>query len=152
MTDEITRRAPRPVVSGPLFPEPLEGLLDLLTGLDARDWATAVPRKPWSVKDAALHLLGVDVGVLSRHRDRHEVSGARIDDPAQLVRFLKTHNDTWIGAASRISPRLLCDLLRFTGDQVSDYVQSLDPDAPAPAISGPRWRPSCGRSPMRTVT
>ncbi|HYM68720.1 MAG TPA: maleylpyruvate isomerase N-terminal domain-containing protein [bacterium] len=144
MSGETTRRAPRCVVTAPLFPELLTGLLDLLAGLDAGEWATPVPRKSWSVKEVALHLLGVDVGLLSRQRDGHAAAGARIDDHAGLVRFLKAHNDTWVDAARRISPRLLCDLLRFTGDQVSDYVQSLDPDAPTEPVSwaGPEPAPT----------
>ncbi|HLJ61111.1 MAG TPA: maleylpyruvate isomerase N-terminal domain-containing protein [bacterium] len=135
MSDETSRRALRPVVTAHLFPELLTGLLELLTGLDTGEWAAPVPRKSWSVREVALHLLGVDVGLLSRQRDGHAAAGARIDDYEGLVRFLKTHNDTWVDAARRISPRLLCDLLRFTGDQVSDYVQSLDPDAPTEPVS-----------------
>jgi len=137
-------KSPEPVFTAHLFPELLEGLLNLLSGLTSVNWAEPIPRKSWSVKDVALHLLGGDVGVLSRHRNGCITSGKGIHNYEELVSFLKTQNDTWIESTRRLSPRLLCDLLRFTGEQVSAYVQSVDPNTLVDPVSwaGPDAAPA----------
>jgi len=127
MSNEIVKQVPPPVFTTQLFPELLTGLLDLLNTLSGKDWAKRIPGKAWSVKDVALHLLGVDIGVLSRERDGHVALSKEIGGDRELVEFVKTLNDTWIHATQRLSPRLLCDLLRVTGHQLDDYFQSLDP-------------------------
>jgi hypothetical protein len=84
------------------------------------------------VKDVALHLFGVDVGNLSLRRDGFSDpwwDGARDD----LVSSLNQWNETWVAVARRLSPRLLCELLRVTGEEVASYFFSLDPAA----IGGP---------------
>ena len=138
-------KRPEPVLTAHLLPELLNGLLEVLRPLPAREWEAPVPRKSWTVRDAALHLLGGDVGILSRGRDRCMQSRIEAATRAELVDALAAQNDLWIAAGRRMSPRLLCDLLRFTGDQTTAYFQSLDPDAlgevvswagPAPA---PNW-------------
>src|SRR5206468_6378462 len=126
------------------FPEILDALLDLLTGLSATEWDAPTVCSGWSVKDIALHLLGDDVGMLSGRRD---AAGGRerITNWPDLVAFINDQNAGWVQATRRISPRLLCDFLRLTGDQVAAYFQSLVPYAlggpvawagPAPA---PVW-------------
>jgi hypothetical protein len=62
-------KSPDKIVVIDRFPPLRSQLLALLAGLGEEDWAlpTAAPR--WSVKDVALHLLGGDVGILSRERD-----------------------------------------------------------------------------------
>jgi hypothetical protein len=93
----------------------------------------------------ALHLLGGDVGILSRGRDGFTASTINARTREELVRALAALNDSWIGAGQRISPRLLCDLLRFTGDQATEYFESLDPYSPGELVSwagplpAPNW-------------
>ena len=86
-----------------------------MTTLASEDWTKPIPRKAWSVRDVALHLLGVDVGVLSRERDGYVASSKEIRSNRELVEFVKIFNDTWIHATQRLSPRLLCNLLGVTG-------------------------------------
>ena len=126
-------RQPQPILVVDLFPEVLEELLGLLSGLSAEDWDRPTACASWSVKDVALHLLGDDVGILSRQRDGHYSSGLSIDGWDELVAFINDWNEEWVRATRRISPRLLVDLLKFTGVQVCDYFRSLDPYA----IGGP---------------
>jgi uncharacterized protein (TIGR03083 family) len=118
-------------------------LLALLAGLDSRDWdrPTAAPR--WSVKDVVAHLLGGDVGVLSRERDAYTPSKQRIEDYRDLVQLVDRLNDEWVVAARRLSPRVLCDALAFTGPQVEAYFGSLDLHAVAGPVSwaGPEAAP-----------
>ena len=108
-------------------------LIELLSDLSADDWsrATAAPR--WSVKDVAAHLLGGDIGILARGRDRFSFAGGKIQEYGELVELVNRLNDQWILAAGRLSPRLLCELLAFTGPRVEAYFASLD----LGAVGGP---------------
>ena len=111
----------------------LDSLLEVLSGLSPEDWNKPTACALWSVKDVALHLLGGDVGILSRKRDAYAYSGSPIKNWGELVTLINNLNDIWVKAASRLSPRLLCDLLKLSGEQVCDYFTSLDPFA----IGGP---------------
>jgi uncharacterized protein (TIGR03083 family) len=108
-------------------------LIELLSDLSADDWsrATAAPR--WSVKDVAAHLLGGDIGILARARDRFSFGGGPIQEYGELVELVNRLNDQWVLAAGRLSPRLLRELLAFTGPQVEAYFASLD----LGAVGGP---------------
>jgi uncharacterized protein (TIGR03083 family) len=110
-----------------LFPEVLDGLVTLLSSLSARDWQNPTACSRWSVKDVALHLLGGDVSILSRKRDGFSQGGGPVGNWEGLVALINELNDIWVKAARRVSPRLLCDLLKFTGTQVCDYFDTLDP-------------------------
>jgi uncharacterized protein (TIGR03083 family) len=126
-------RPPQPILVADRFPEILDALLELLSSLSEAEWALPTACAGWSVKDVALHLLGGDVGILSRKRDAAAIAGEPIRNWSDLVAYLNEQNALWVQATRRISPRLLCELLRLTGTQVSTYFQSLDPDA----IGGP---------------
>jgi uncharacterized protein (TIGR03083 family) len=138
-------KEPEPILVADLFPEILEELLDLLMALSPHQWQAPTACAGWTVHDVALHLLGGDVGILSRERDGHKLAGASVSGWDELVALINHLNDLWLRATRRISPRLLCDLLRHTGQQVAAYFKSLDPYAignpvswagPAPA---PLW-------------
>lgn len=122
-------KTPEPIIVSDLFPDVLDSLVELLRGLPAEDWnkPTVCPR--WSVKDIAAHLLGGQLGVLSRKRDGYAYSGDPIRNWDELVTLINTLNDLWVKAAGRLSPRLLCDLLELSGEQVCAYFKSLDPYA-----------------------
>ena len=121
-----------PIMVIDLFPEILDELLSLLSGLSTEEWAKPTACPSWSVKDVALHLLGDDIGILSRQRD-----GFSFDLPIQgweeLVALINTGNETWVHTTRGISSRLLCELLGFTGPKVHEYFCSLDPNS----IGGP---------------
>src|SRR5262245_37996318 len=120
-------KAVEPILVSHLFPKTLDALLDLLRGLSAEDWNKPTVCSGWSVKDIASHLLSGELGILSRKRDSH--SGGDIKTCEELVALINNLNDTWVKATRRLSPQVLCDLLRFTGLQVCDYFSSLDPFA-----------------------
>jgi uncharacterized protein (TIGR03083 family) len=112
-----------------LFSETLDALLDLLADLSPDDWQKPTVCAGWTVKDIAAHLLGGEVGILSRKRDGYAYSGSPIIAWGDLVTLINQLNDSWVKATRRVSPRLLCDFLRFTGEQVNLYFASLDPQA-----------------------
>ena len=89
-----------------------------------------------------MHLLGGEIGNLSRRRDGH-ASNAALNNWGELVTFINDWNQSWVSAAGRISPRLLIDLLELTGSQMCEYFQGLDPYALGGAVSwaGPEPAP-----------
>ncbi len=127
-------QSPQPVIVGDLFPEVLDELVGLLADLSAEDWHRATACPGWSVRDVALHLLGGELGNLSRRRDGHVV-GASIAGWEELVTFIDGWNRDWVQVAQRISPRLLVDLLGSTGEQLCAYFSSLDPYAMGGSVS-----------------
>jgi len=117
-------------------------LQTLLAALDEDDWVrpSAAPR--WSVKDLAAHLLGGDVAILSGKRDGFYLP-QKIESHDQLVELVDRLNAEWVLATFRISPRLLCELLAFTGPQVEACFASFDPMVMNGAVSwaGPNPAP-----------
>jgi uncharacterized protein (TIGR03083 family) len=126
-------RPPDPVSVVHLFPEERAQLLDLLTDLSDEQWARPTACPQWSVKDLALHLLADDLGLLSRMRDRFSPTSPRQDE--SLVDFINRLNELWVVAARRLSPRVLCDLLRVTGDWTLAYLTSRDLSALGEPVS-----------------
>ncbi|MBN1429473.1 MAG: maleylpyruvate isomerase family mycothiol-dependent enzyme [Anaerolineae bacterium] len=121
-------KEPRPVIVAALFPEIHRELIALLKSLSADDWDKPTVCAGWSVKDVALHILGGEIGNLSRRRDGH-VLNASIDNWDELVAFINDWNQSWVSVADRLSPRLLIDLLELAGTQIGKYFQGLDPFA-----------------------
>jgi uncharacterized protein (TIGR03083 family) len=119
-----------PVLIVPLFPEERGVLLELLRALGDEEWNAPTICPGWSVKDVALHLLADDLGRLSRGRDAFRGGGfvpkGGGDSESELLHFINHWNELWVQATRRISPRLLCDLLRFAGDETQRYFESLD--------------------------
>ena len=109
-------------------------LLTLLADLGEDDWSrlTAAPR--WSVKDVAAHLLGGDVSILSGKRDGFRPA-QKIQSNEQLIALVDRLNAEWVLAARRMSPRLLRELLAFTGPEVEACFASLDPMEMGGAVS-----------------
>ncbi|HEV2275357.1 MAG TPA: maleylpyruvate isomerase N-terminal domain-containing protein, partial [Acidobacteriaceae bacterium] len=120
------RCRPAPILIGDRFLAARQLLLQLLESLSPSDWGQPTAAPLWSVKDVALHLLGGDIGNLSRRRDRFQEPGKPITGYRELVAFINGLNEDWVRAARRMSPRLLCDLLAFTGPQLADYFAGLD--------------------------
>jgi uncharacterized protein (TIGR03083 family) len=125
---------PRPVIVAALFPEIHRELVALLKSLSADDWNKPTICTGWSVKDVALHVLGGEIGNLSRRRDGH-VLNASINSWDELVAFINDWNQSWVSVADRLSPRLLIDMLDLAGAQMCEYFQGLDPFVMGGAVS-----------------
>ena len=129
-----------PVLTLHLFPEERAALLDLLGSLSAAQWDAPTVCAGWSVKDIAAHLLADDLGRLARGRDSHaaaafEPSGSD-NVEAQLLAFINHQNEAWVAAARRLSPRVLIDLFRWSGDETQAYFESLDMFAIGEPVTG----------------
>ncbi|HEX2203171.1 MAG TPA: maleylpyruvate isomerase N-terminal domain-containing protein [Longimicrobium sp.] len=117
-----------PLYTADLFP-PLYGELEaLLGGLAPDDWERPTLAGAWRVRDVVAHLLDGDLRKLSAYRDGHlPPPPAPIRSYGELVGFLDALNAEWVGAARRLSPRLLAELLAFTGPRVCEVVAALPP-------------------------
>jgi uncharacterized protein (TIGR03083 family) len=136
-------KQPGPIIVVDLFTDVLDELVTLLSRLTAEQWARPTACALWSVKDIALHLLGGEIGILSRKRDGWSPGAPDLGTWDDLVAYINELNQTWVNATRRISAPLLCDLLRLTGAQVCRYFESLDSFALGAAVSwaGPEPAP-----------
>lgn len=123
----------------PLFPEERAALLGLLRSLIPEQWAMPTVCPGWSVKDVAAHLVADDLGRLSHGRDGF--SAGRFDPTSaetferDLLAFINHQNETWVEATRRLSPRIVIDLLDWSGCETQAYFESLDPDAPGLGVN-----------------
>ncbi|QBI19793.1 maleylpyruvate isomerase family mycothiol-dependent enzyme [Egibacter rhizosphaerae] len=109
------------------------GLLATLRGLDGSEWTRPTACPGWTVADVAAHLLGTDLSRLARTRDEHPGPGPASGEP--LTRFIDRHNAQWVEAAQRLSPRLLVELLAWTGPQIADLWAAAELDALGEEVS-----------------
>ncbi len=135
-------KVPEPVVVVDLFQETLNHLIELLSELNEEEWDTATICTGWSVKDVALHLLGVEIGNISFRRDQHNL-GRSISDWDELVNIINIWNQEWVAVSRRISTPLLIELLADLGQKANEYFRSLNPFEIGGSISwaGPEPKP-----------
>ena len=113
-----------------LFPPLHARLMELIEGLREEEWDRPTRAGSWTVRDVAAHLLDGDLRKLSFHRDGHTppAPAAAIEGYGDLLAFLNGLNHEWVNVVRRRwSARLLLDLLRWSGPQVSAFVAGLDP-------------------------
>src|SRR5258708_28421883 len=136
-------KPPEPILVTHLFGDLHQALLELLTSLNPDDWRQPIVHSTWTVKEVALHLLGGDIGILSRRRDGFAEESRAITSFADLVAFINDRNETWLKATRRLSPRVLCDLMSLTGSQLAEHFASIDPFALGGPVSwaGPEPAP-----------
>jgi hypothetical protein len=126
-------RGPERLDVVPLFRPLHEELVRLLSGLSAADWELPTVAGAWRVRDVAAHLLDTDLRRISWQRDGWALP---VETPvtgwADLVKLLNGLNAGWVQAARRLSPRVLTELLTYSGRELAAVVAALDPDASAP--------------------
>jgi uncharacterized protein (TIGR03083 family) len=106
-------------------------LVTLLRGLSEPDWSRPTVAGSWTVRDVAAHLLDTDLRRLSGQRDGHRPAAPKLGSYEEIVAFINQLNASWVELARRLSPRLLTDLLEWTGPQVASLFASLAPEAEA---------------------
>lgn len=108
------------------------GLATLLRSLEPGDWDKPTVAGAWRVRDVVAHLLDGELRTLAAHRDGHSLSTDReirsYDDVIGLIQRL---NSEGVTAGRHLSARLLTDLLCVSGEWMSTFAMSLDPEAPA---------------------
>jgi uncharacterized protein (TIGR03083 family) len=117
-------RTPDPILVLDLFPNERRELLGLLDSLPADAWSQPSMAGEWTVKDIAAHLVGDDLGRLSRQRDGHRESRIADED---LKTYIDRRNAEWVTSMRRISPRVIRSLLAFGGDESQGFFAKVDP-------------------------
>lgn len=120
-------KEPDPILVAHLFAPMRDELLKILSRLQPSQWALPTACEGWTVKDITLHLLGDDIGLLSRRRDAFTHLQADFGSFDELVAFINLQNDIWLRAARRMSPYVLLELLAVTGEGVEEWVRGLEP-------------------------
>jgi uncharacterized protein (TIGR03083 family) len=123
----------QPFDARPMFERVRASLLELLADLPVSEWHRPTPAGSWLVRDVVAHLLGDDVGRLSRSRDNHLGPGP--DTNESLSQFVNRYNEQWVRACARLSPQLLTDFLAHTSKEVLSYWQQVDLDALGEPVS-----------------
>jgi uncharacterized protein (TIGR03083 family) len=147
--DGLTVQALDPIHVVQLFPEERAALLEVLRSLRDDQWAAGTSCPGWSVKDVAQHLVADDLGRLSRERDgyragRFEPTGEEGFEAALLV-FINRQNEAWVEATRRLSPRIIIELLEWSGRETQAYFESIDPNGMGLGVSwageaeSPHW-------------
>ncbi|MFC4080294.1 maleylpyruvate isomerase family mycothiol-dependent enzyme [Amycolatopsis samaneae] len=114
----------------PLYPLERRALLDLLTSLDAADWAKPTVCAGWDVHDVTAHILNDYLRRVSGGRDHHP--GAVFAADETLPAYLARTNDEFVRAARQCSPRIMIDLLTHLGPQLDALWADADLTGPAP--------------------
>jgi hypothetical protein len=101
-----------------LFSKLDELLIDLLKGMEEKDWNLPTFAGNWTIKDVAVHLLDGNLRSLSMLRDGYfGVSSGEINSYQDLLNYLNKLNHDWVNALQRLSPRIIIELLEQSGNQ-----------------------------------
>ena len=118
-----------------LFAVERDRLTELLAGLQAADWERPSPCPGWTVLGLCCHLVGDDLGLLARNRDGFLGTPAPAGSEAEFEAWLDELQAEWVRAARRLSPRLVTDLLRWAGPQISAMFADEDVRARTASVS-----------------
>lgn len=112
-------------------------LVELLDALCPDEWSFPTECPAYTLKGIALHILGDDLSLLSRQRDQ-AIDGVALmaeESPDEGFRtLLDTFNNQWVFASRFLSPRLLNELLRLTGEWTATYYEGVDPSSPGEPV------------------
>lgn len=116
-----------------LFPELNSELIKLLKSLKQDDWNLPTSSSIWKVKDIAAHLLDGDLRRLSFQRDLMSppMPETPIDSHSDLISYLNHLNNSWVEVSKRLSSGVIIDLLNFSGKEICNLFDSLDPKSEA---------------------
>jgi uncharacterized protein (TIGR03083 family) len=116
-----------PIHVNDLFDDERAILLDTLASLTREQWDAPTVCAGWSVKDIAAHVIADDLSAVSGGRDGY---GEWFSGPwDELLAFINKRNEQWVDAMRRISPQLIVELLRFSGERAFAHYRSRDLDA-----------------------
>jgi uncharacterized protein (TIGR03083 family) len=115
----------------PLLTSGRAALVALLSSLSTDDWVAPTEAGHWRVGDVARHLLDDDLGLLSRWRDGDTSGLIPMDGGHEVfVAALDAKNERWVRAAGGFSPRVVAELLAWSGAEVDAFLVTVDLEAP----------------------
>lgn len=117
----------------PLFRPLSAEVISLLRSLSTIDWERPTLAPAWRVRDVVAHMLDTALRRLSYHRDgmTPPAPPRPIESDRDLAAMINELNASWVGAAGRLSPRVLVDLYAVASAAMCDFFESLSADAPA---------------------
>jgi uncharacterized protein (TIGR03083 family) len=106
-------------------------LLELLDDFDADDWTCPTVHRHRDVKDLAAHLLHGSIRRVSSMRDGYRRHiGHSVATRKALTQFIQEDNRVFMHAMSRVSPRIICELIRQYDPELVRLFEALEPDEP----------------------
>jgi uncharacterized protein (TIGR03083 family) len=112
-------------------------LLELLESLNVDDWQRPTECPAYDVKGVATHVLGDDLSLLSRQRDAAPNGLLLLAEELPGTDFrtlLDTFNDRWVATARFLSPGMVIDLLRDSGEHTAAFYETVDLAAPCEPV------------------
>ena len=85
----------KPVLVAPLFPQLLDKLVEVLSGLSEARWHLRTDCPAWDVHGVALHLVDVELGNISDLRDTYAGPLIQASTWEELVESLNAKNEAW---------------------------------------------------------
>jgi uncharacterized protein (TIGR03083 family) len=121
----------RPIYTSPLFPALEAKLIELLRSLAPDDWEKRTLAPKWKVKDVAAHLLDTQTRGLAAVRRGYKPENSKKLPPDKLLSLINTLNAEGVRTYGSLSPEDLISRMEAASRELADYVQALDPFAPA---------------------
>jgi uncharacterized protein (TIGR03083 family) len=110
-------------------------LLELIDGFSATEWEMPTVHPGRNVKDLTAHLLHGSLRRVSALRDDYHPRTRAITDTDDLIAFIQQDNREFMTGMSRISPRILIELIRQYDAHLVTLLEGLDPDAPGLGVA-----------------
>lgn len=122
-----------------LFRPVAADLVTLLRGLTPEDFERPTIAGTWVVRDVLAHIMDFSMRRLSFHRDGLVPPPPKrpITSEREFVDFINGINADWVDACTRLSPRLLTDLVEKSTLELAAFFESLPFEAPA--LFGVSW-------------
>ena len=118
---------PLPVIdTRPLFRPLCRDIVGVVGSLAADDWMRPTAAGAWRVRDVVAHLIDTALRRLSFHRDRMRPPGRPPATDAELIALINQLNAAWVGAADRLSARVLADLYAHASGELCAFVETLE--------------------------
>jgi uncharacterized protein (TIGR03083 family) len=121
----------QPIFTAHLFPKLEEMLIELLRSLAPQDWERQTVAPKWKVKDIAAHLLDIWLRRLAASRSRGKDERPQIISGADLVALINSLNAEGVKKYRQLGTGELIARMEITSRGCAEYLQSLDPFAPA---------------------
>jgi uncharacterized protein (TIGR03083 family) len=120
-----------PIFTAHLFPALEAKLIELLRSLVPDDWEKQTLAPGWKVKDVAAHLLDTQTRGLAAVRRGYKPENSKKLTPEKLLSLINTLNAEGVRTYGSLSREELISRMEAASRELADYVQALDPFAPA---------------------
>src|SRR5258708_37079808 len=120
-----------PIFTAQLFPALETKLIELLRSLAPDDWENQTLAPKWKVKDVAADLLDTQTRGVAAVRRGYKPENSKKLPPDKLLSLINTLNAEGVRTYGSLSPEDLISRMEAASRELADYVQALDPFAPA---------------------